>query len=59
MKTEKKNGKFVLVQSRAEIDAKANPVTKTSILADVDKAKTVKDLEQILRKLILTMNIQE
>jgi hypothetical protein len=59
MKTEKQNGKFVLVQTQAEIEAQANPVTKTSLLAEVDKSKTVKDLNQIVRKLILALDLKE
>jgi hypothetical protein len=59
MKTEKRNGKFVLVQTQAEIEAKASIVTKTSLLAEVEKAKTVKDLSQIVRKLILVIDLKE
>ena len=59
MKTEKKNDKFVLVQTQAEIEAKVTIITKTTILAEADIAKTLKDLAQVIRKLILASNISD
>jgi hypothetical protein len=44
MKTVKQNGEFVFVQNQAELEAKALHVTKTDILAELDKSKNRKGL---------------
>jgi hypothetical protein len=58
MKTEKKNGKFVLVQTQTEIEAKAIQKNKPDFLADLDKAKTIGEVKIVVKQLILFLYAQ-
>jgi hypothetical protein len=58
MNTEKKNGKFVLAQTQAEIEAKAIQNNKPDFLADLENAKTIGDVKKVVKQLILFLQVE-